>query len=699
MIYATFGMTMYVLFVGVLGNIFRDFFITDTKFVLSYWIFLIPISVGVIFLLRKYFLWLDNQSKKTIRIIFVVVTLLFAAISLYVVSSFTISLVRDPLRIVNGAMEWAQHGKFITGGTYFDRAANNFGIVYAMGWWFRWLAPTGLSVWWMLKLLMLAEVFLSIRALIETIRTIFKNLQITTFAMSVIAIFPVYTWYFLLVPYSDQFALLGYSVVLLSIAKVYSKSKLSVVWVVVATLISLLTVLVKANFLIIIPVVVIWGVYLLLNKRLTVWMTILILTVSMSSLWAGVKGNQYLTNQLKYKINPEFEFPLQHWIMMGLNRGTQGTYSDNDVNISSAAGVDKETRRTFDDLVISNRLSKMGITGYFELATTKLINLQTIGKQPKNYFDEFVQAPKWYLKNVNLSRETISILQRAFYIAAALFGNFYIFSIFKHKTNANDDLFFLSALTVDGLLVFHSLLWESNNRYGSAIMPAVIILAIAGIVESSVWEPKFLSNKKLIWAVTGFSLVALLLLPEATKTLPIKNRVENVTKKLADAYDPNKLHQTDTTVTSNYYTGQYGRWEKGFGYPYSLLAKGGQFSQTIKLTVPATHLYLRLNLTRGKSVHLYRLKNHKYVEVDSANYKSQSDFDIDGQMSLSGNFKPGTYKLVIHNDSNHAKQMMLQGSPIMNNSNYLGKSHIEMTKDLEVPYSGYSYSIGYVWGK
>lgn len=696
---SVFALTLYILLVGSIGNLFKDYFITEAKYQMTYWILLIPIIFIIFLLLKKYFNWLNSKSVKLNRIIFWVFTGVFLIISFYMISSFTVSLTRDPIRVVNGAVEIAKYGKLKTIGTYFDRATNNFGITYILGLWLKMLSPLGMSIWMMLKLFTLIQVFISLFSLVLSVKYIFKNQQITTFAITLLTIFPIYTWYFLIVPYSDQTALVGYSLMILAATRIYQKSKISLVWLIFASLITIVATLVKANFFVIAPVLFIWVIYLFTHKRLSLNLFLFFVLVSGTAIGTTIYGNKIIEQKIKYKVNKEYQFPIQHWIMMGLNKNTEGSYSDNDVNITINAGKTLQERKKFDNLVISDRLQSMGVLGYFQLATSKLSNLQSIGKQPKNYIDQFSKAPDWYVDNVNISREAISIAQRIFYITASVFGSIYLIRIFKHKANDNDDLFVLSALMIDGLLTFHALFWESNDRYGSAIIPGVILLSLAGIVESLVLENKILENKKLISVAGVFALIGILILPVISNTAPLKDRIIDIDDNLKKVYNPNRLRVTDTKVNANFIEGQLGRWGSEFNYPYSKIFNNGEIEQKINLNEPAKILFIKISVSSGKEIRVYYFKNDVWKEVANSKNDLIENIHISGQIGLSGKFNPGEYKIQVINKTGSTKKLMLQGSPVINGSDYLGGSYINKKENVKLPFSHYRYTIPYVWGK
>lgn len=177
-----------------------------------------------------------------------------------------------------------------------------------------------------------------------------------------------------------------------------------------------------------------------------------------------------------------------HWAMMGLNRDARGGYSGDDVDFSTSIEDPKE--RTHANLTeAKNRLSEMGVKGYFEFLWIKLNKLCNNGT-----LDYSISTGDWYdviypEKNTLAAPFLRSIYYYdgthypIYYTAMNILWAFVLISCLMASIvnfRENEPIQFWLGISILGLFLFE-LLFEAQARHLYSFMPLFVLYGTIGI--------------------------------------------------------------------------------------------------------------------------------------------------------------------------------------------------------------------------
>lgn len=177
-----------------------------------------------------------------------------------------------------------------------------------------------------------------------------------------------------------------------------------------------------------------------------------------------------------------------HFAMMGLNSQTNGAYVEEDVTFSKQFDT-KEQRRVANLNEIKQRLNDMGLKGYFEHISKKMLTTFNDGTFAWN------EEGTFYLIEVQTSDNSLSRLLKSFYYSNgerhALFGligqiiwiltlMLSLFSCFRNFEKAQKNTMSILWLCILGLVLFE-ILFEARARYLYIYAPIFCITAIMGL--------------------------------------------------------------------------------------------------------------------------------------------------------------------------------------------------------------------------
>lgn len=432
---------------------------------------LLAIFIGLI----SYFFntYIEKLSFHTVNIIITISLITMIIIQLAVLKFLPVSIYHDPYRVLSQADQLAA-GNFHWTTTYFWRYPNNVPITYFLYLWLnltQTLFSTNLALWILSFLILNSFILLTLKLAWQLSKR--KSLIIGLTAFFVLTPFS-YTYY-LQVFYTDlpNFLLLLLIFDYLFKWDSFNKSQ-QVITSISIFLLACIAYLLKPNIIILIPAILILWLLLLikkqLKKQLLIPSTIIILGLTLGL--TATNGIYQLSN---FKENKSFEFPKTSWIAMGLNEKYRGTYASEDVT-KEVKLKNEAQRQTYDKALIAARIKKLGFSGLIKLWIQKLAILLNVGDIQNWYNGGYRNAPGWYQKHAQFFAKVSIITYSASCISifAAVIAR-----LFRYKLNLKkykDQILLLSILTILGYLAFHTLLWESEPRYGQVILPMLFIL-------------------------------------------------------------------------------------------------------------------------------------------------------------------------------------------------------------------------------
>ena len=208
-------------------------------------------------------------------------------------------------------------------------------------------------------------------------------------------------------------------------------------------------------------------VYLIFTKKILIVLkkfAPIIIGAILTITCIGTIENKFFTN-----VNVDKEFPMTHWIMMGVNEKSYGYYSQDDYNLSSSASNVSE-RTDLNIKEIKNRLSDLGPSGTVKLLVVKLVSVW--GKGDYSYqkylelVNDFNPSYSYLLEDKNI---VINYLLQFSKIVVMFMAIISLINIYKSGKKS------IIAISLFGAVFFY-LVWEVCPRYGLSFLPWLILI-------------------------------------------------------------------------------------------------------------------------------------------------------------------------------------------------------------------------------
>ena len=252
---------------------------------------------------------------------------------------------------------------------------------------------------------------------------------------------------------------------------------------------------VKFSVIIILVAIIIY----LLFQNITIKEKIKILfIISIISVIPLLSLNVIKKNNMNQKMLNELEYPVTHWVMMGLHEneyGRNGTYYEPDVNYTASFNSVDE-KKTANIKVIKQRLTDYKENkNLYNFYRKKAVFIWGDG----SFYAPLKLALKPYnnyqVKKLILGNEKESLVFRCV-VQSQLFLIF-IFMILgvsyrKYLNEKQKNILFINSITIFGVFLFF-MLWEARSRYLVNYIPLLLIQTYLGVIAI---EEKVRSKKK-----------------------------------------------------------------------------------------------------------------------------------------------------------------------------------------------------------
>ena len=214
-------------------------------------------------------------------------------------------------------------------------------------------------------------------------------------------------------------------------------------------------------------ILIAYFVYLIFTKKILIVLkkfAPIIIGAILTITCIGTIENKFFTN-----VNVDKEFPMTHWIMMGVNEKSDGYYSQDDYNLSSSASNVSE-RTDLNIKEIKNRLSDLGPFGTVKLLVVKLVSVW--GKGDYSYqkylelVNDFNPSYSYLLEDKNI---VINYLLQFSKIVVMFMAIISLINIYKSGKKS------IIAISLFGAVFFY-LVWEVCPRYGLSFLPWLILI-------------------------------------------------------------------------------------------------------------------------------------------------------------------------------------------------------------------------------
>lgn len=213
-------------------------------------------------------------------------------------------------------------------------------------------------------------------------------------------------------------------------------------------------------------------------------------------------GYKNIENNYDFKVQESTRFPYVYWIAMGLNDQTDGT--NHKSNIDTWAITNQyhtpKARATFDQQLIKKEIKEMGFFGIINLWARK-INIQwslgTIGAESRNY--SILSRPSAIYKYVYGFKSILLFsFSQAIYLIlwiGFLFRSLKCLKSLKSNKLSNLGIEGLIVLFTIGIITFHMVLWETQERYAYLVAVALLVVGSSGIKDIFEKVDTLLNNK------------------------------------------------------------------------------------------------------------------------------------------------------------------------------------------------------------
>ena len=254
----------------------------------------------------------------------------------------------------------------------------------------------------------------------------------------------------------------------------------------------------------------------------------------------GMKGIQKATN---YSSTNQ-ALPVTHWIAMSSNPNTHGDYLKRET-LDEIALPTKKARTQTDIKLITNNLKQMKLPGLIQHCALKLQLLTSSGTFGfERLTKQWQQAPQWFYHYQTQLKIRLANITQIEYIIL-LCG-----TIILLLWSSIDESQLILVIFMIGIIIFHSVLWESEERYGLPLLPILILFGILGI-DTLVSRTKDLSHSQLHIGKGFLTVIFIILIGEVIADLPLNSSGyitgQNIGSYLADEQIVLMPHKTLTT--------------------------------------------------------------------------------------------------------------------------------------------------------
>ncbi len=187
------------------------------------------------------------------------------------------------------------------------------------------------------------------------------------------------------------------------------------------------------------------------------------------------------------------EFPALHWVMIGLNKETDGAWTDTEYKYTKKYET-AETKKQADLKIIKKRLKELGIKGYYDLSKVKLS--QTWSNGQYHAWDHLDNVEDFNIVyeyvNGNKQKFMLYYLQICKTLLLLLFTISVAKEILKKDEEKLNGFIYIS---IFGAFLFY-MLWEVMCRYSLSFLPWMILAFGTGI---TILEDMLNKCKKMIY--------------------------------------------------------------------------------------------------------------------------------------------------------------------------------------------------------
>jgi hypothetical protein len=637
-----YGAFLFVMFVGIGANI--TFLGGRYSYVKqAHWILFGAIVLIIVF--RVIYGFLERLSEKKLKFLLIGIFFLYLFLEIYLLTTFTPSIIRDAFRMQFDAFALAKH-QFFEWPIYYKMFSQN-------------VLPTAMYA----VLFRLLGIFLSSPFLVVKVVSFFLNTAL--FASLVYAVFIVakkksvtvlmslmlfclpYLWtYNLWILYTDTPVMIAWTVLACFWWRLSSKKEMSLKvfawWFLISMPFFFFAQIIKASFLVSAVFAVVYLLIYFINFRKISWQMFLA-TIGLCTVFAAFfYAEKSLQQKFHFYPDEQYAYPLEHWMSMGLNQISKGRFELDDVKeLEAYQSLDEKKQASKERL--QKRILEEKPRRIFWQLINKIGILLDGGGIYSRYYKGFQKAPHWFQKHAVFAENFFSNLSQITLLAMYLLA----FSKVWRAFCCGGPQLLIPVLVILSIISFYALLWEVGPRYGEVILGPLFLIVASPLIGKAQLKLKTKLSSILIFSAAIF-LISKILGSEAK--LPVVPE-QKISKSSADLMFP--------------VLGNSSNYIAGYGRENLEIPAGGSVLQKVVLEVEAFQQLqiLRKQKQRGK----FTLKRDGKViftttEFDEEKYSIKID-----QKQL---FKKGVYELIWENTRKRPIHIVAQKSPLLPLSEY-----------------------------
>lgn len=433
--------------------------------------------IALLIFLPKIRQWSECLSAKTVTKVIATSLLIILLIQIFVLLVLPITVYHDPFRVLYQAELLSRDIFRWDDTTYFWRYPNNVPIAYFLSLWLRLTNVLGLTTNFSVHLLSLLLLDTFIVVSIQATRRLSQNNFLPLGLTFSYLISPFAYTYFLQVMYTDLPVMLVLLLSFLILQRWATFSLRQKAFAGVALFILVLVgQMIKPSLLLFgVASLFVLAIMLLLFLTKKVKPTLLLpLIVILFSFGVSFPATNALDAQVNFTNNVHYELPTTHWIWMSYKPQGTGQFNGDDVRKMNEV-PDIALRKTYLNNAIPERLKKLGPAGIVGRWLLKMGIFFNVGTLQEAYSGGFRSAPGWYQCIAPWLNKLGTILMRIFYLMIYLTAFSSAVRLWRAKTSKFEPLRYLILITALGYIAFHTLIWETGNRYGQAVLPLLLL--------------------------------------------------------------------------------------------------------------------------------------------------------------------------------------------------------------------------------
>ncbi|MFT8916494.1 MAG: hypothetical protein ABF899_01360 [Oenococcus sp.] len=631
------ALTAILLFILLTGVVVNTFMSGNGNFLPGNFLVLL-LSALLLLLFRKADQFFKKCSLAANRGILIGLLLLFALLEIYLLRNFIPSLIHDPFRLRSFAYDLA-NGRQGRWGIYFAQYPQIVSPTIFYSWAVRlghFILLDKFAIQSVISFTLL-NVFLALCLL--NVYQATKKIRYLNLTAMLFFCLPMLYSYNLWILYTDLPAMITWALALFLLQYAIEKKRLPWKLLLPSAVIFYFGMSSKASFIVVLPAILLLMLFLFYYRNRAFAPVLKLFLVLFAVIALSFPINTRLANSYHFSSSSRYEFPITHWMSMGLNQVSAGQYNQQDVN-QMAALPNKSQRSRVAGRRLLNRIKQEGPLGLLRQFIQKFAVLLYAGNIFDRYHTGFILAPPFYENHAQLINNAVSTLSRASYIAIFALAFWKLKKrLFQsqYDDQASAAAFVNIILPLAGLS-FYALLWEVNGRYGEIAILPILLLAIQPTKENTT------ANKLSESRLTLITLILLTLVSAAgAAAAAFDIDLVNLNQQVIDGDPDDRLaKQTFLPVLGNY--SNYGA---GYDREDKRIRPGQSVSQAV--TISGSR-FTRLRIMREqKQFGELTIRYQGRIIFKKGHFAKNKTW-----VHLQYRFRPGRYLITWHNNTRHA---------------------------------------------